>query len=37
MQIKHIFFNKRSHLNLLWNCFTKWKEIWLGWCLCGPF
>jgi hypothetical protein len=31
------FFDKRSHLNLLlWNCWTKLKQIWLGWSLGGP-
>jgi hypothetical protein len=32
------YFDKRSHLNLLlWNRWTKLKQIWLGWSLGGPF
>ena len=40
IQIRHTFvlyFDKRSHLNLLlWNRWTKIKEIWLGWSLGDP-
>jgi hypothetical protein len=31
------YFDKRSHLNLLlWNRWTKLKQIWLAWSLGGP-